>query len=256
MNQILKGKSVLITRAVHQSKQFIKLVEKHGGRAIAMPLIELVELEDKSEIDLAFDQLEEMDWLVFTSENTVDYFFKYADEKGIKFYFYPNLKIATVGEKTKLKLEQLGYRTNFVPIQYTAKVLAENMDEEISGKKILIPRSDLASNEYLSVFESRGAKVFPLTVYNNKAIEYSSKMVEEILNQKIDYLTFTSGSTINSFHICVQQKAMNFKESKTYCIGPSTAKVANELGYKVDGIANPHTEEALMEMILKDNKDV
>ncbi|NOG56810.1 MAG: uroporphyrinogen-III synthase [Bacteroidetes bacterium] len=256
VSQILKGKSVLITRAAHQSKDLVKLVEKHGGIAIAMPLIELVELEDKSEIYSAFEQLEHIDWLVFTSENTVDYFFKYAAEKGVKFYFYPNLKIATVGEKTKLKLEQMGYRTNFVPIQYTAAVLAENMDEEISGKKILIPRSDIASNEYLTVFESRGAKVFPLTVYKNKAIEYSLEKVEEILNQSIDYLTFTSGSTVRSFHTCVQHKAMNFIDSKTYCIGPSTAKVASELGFIIDGIAEPHTVDALFELIIKDNKDV
>ena len=66
VSQILKGKSVLITRAAHQSKDLVKLVEKHGGIiAIAMPLIELVELEDKSEIYSAFEQLEHIDWFFY-----------------------------------------------------------------------------------------------------------------------------------------------------------------------------------------------
>lgn len=256
VNQILKGKSVLITRAAHQSKKFIELVEKHGGKAIAMPMIEIVELADKSEIYEALDRLDTIDWLVFTSENTVHYFFKYAAEEGIKFYFYPNLKIATVGDKTKLKLEKLGYRTNFVPFQFTAAVLAEDMDEEISGKKILIPRSNLASNEYLKVFEKRGASVFPLTVYENRETKYSSELAQEKLSKTIDYLTFTSGSTLRSFDRYVQQNTMNIIESKMYCIGPSTAKVAAELGYKIDAIAEPYTEEALFDLILKDNKNV
>jgi uroporphyrinogen-III synthase len=253
VSQNLNGKSVLITRAAHQSKKFIDLVEKHGGNAVALPMIELVELEDKTEVITAFEKLNEIDWLVFTSENAVAYFFQYANEAGIKFYFYPNLKIATVGEKTKLKLEQLGYRTNFVPIEYSAEVLAENMDENISGKKVLIPRSDLASDEYLSVFEKRGAEVFPLTVYNNKAIEYSKETLTEKLAGEIDYLTFTSGSTIQSLYRSALNAEIDLSNYKIYCIGPSTARAAQNLGFSVQGTANPHTEEALFDLILKEN---
>jgi uroporphyrinogen III methyltransferase/synthase len=216
-------------------------------------MIELVELDDKTAVNFAFEKLDEIDWLVFTSENAVNFFFQYAKEAGIKFYFYPNLKIATVGEKTKLKLEQLGYRTNFVPIGYTAEVLAENMDEDISGKKVLIPRSDLANDEYLKVFEERGAEVYPLTVYKNQAIEYSKETLSEKLTENIDYLTFTSGSTIQSFYRSTLNADLNLSKYKIYCIGPSTARAAQNLGYVVDGVANPHTEEAMFDLILKDN---
>lgn len=252
----LNGRSVVITRAEHQSKNLVDRVENHGGTPIVIPMIELIKVDDKTEINQAFSRLDEIDWLVFTSENAVDYFFQYAEESGVKFYFYPNLKIATVGEKTKLKLEQLGYRTNFVPIKYTAEVLAENMDEDIAGKQVLIPRSDLASNDYIQVFEKRGAQVFPLTVYRNQSIEYNADSLTSKLEGNVDCITFTSGSTVKAFANGLKKISIDLTKTKVYCIGPSTAKVAEESGFTVSGVAEPHTEEALFELILKDNSYV
>ncbi len=256
MKHNLKEKSILITRASHQSKTLKEMAERNNAKPILMPMIQLNEVKDKTNFDLALNKLDEIDWIVFTSENAVEFFFNYVNEKGVKFYFYPELKIATVGETTKLKLEQFGFRTNFVPIKYTAEVLAENMDEDILGKKVLIPRSDLANNDYVKVFERRGASVFSLTVYENTPIEYSEKEISDILNHGIDYLTFTSGSTIKAFDACLKKAKIELNQNKLYCIGPSTAKVATSLGYLVGGIADPHTEEGLFDLIIKDNSHV
>ena len=77
--------------------------------------------------------------------------------------------------------------------------------------------------------------------------------MKEKLEQPIDYLTFTSGSTIQSFYRCILNTSVKLTNSKLFCIGPSTAKAAKNLGFHVDAIANPHTEEALFDLILKDN---
>lgn len=245
----LNKKKVLITRAAHQSEEFVKLVERANGTPILFPTIEIKAITEQDEIKAALENLEAIDWLVFTSENAVNYFFNYAHEFGVKFYLYPNLKIATVGEKTKLCLEQLGYRTNFVPIKYTAQVLAENMDADIEGKRILIPRSSRASDEYLSVFEKRGAIPIPLTVYENILKQYSAVEVEKTLKFDIDYITFTSGSTVKGFVNALKQHNIEMPNSTYISIGPSTSKVASNLGVKVDFTAKDYTTEGIIEVI-------
>lgn len=256
MKQKLKGCKVLVSRPKQQAKELLEAIENEGGEALLLPMIELKPVRDQSLLYRAFDQLEIYDWLVFTSPNAVKFFFEAAENFGVKFYFYPDLKIATVGEKTKHSLEQLGYRTNFVPIQYTAEVLAENMDPEIEGKKVLIPRSAKASDEYLKVFEKRGALVETIAIYDNQPLEYPAKTMREFMACDFDYLTFTSPSAIQAFDANLKQAALRLHEEQVVCIGPTTAKAAENLGYSVAAVADPHTVEGIVESIIKLNRHV
>jgi uroporphyrinogen-III synthase len=105
----MKGKKVLITRAKEDNKEFREQLERKGAIVVEKPMIHFTQIEDLTEIYSYLNQLETIDWIVFTSAQTVSHFFKIAESYNVKFYFYPNLKIATVGEKTKLKLELLGF---------------------------------------------------------------------------------------------------------------------------------------------------
>ncbi len=246
----MKGKRVLITRSVEDNKEFKEQLEKKGAEVVEAPMIEFKVAEDLTVIHEQLNQLETIDWIVFTSAKTVEFFFQIAANFGTKFYYYPDLKLATVGEKTKLKLEQLGYRTNFVPIQYTAEVLAENMDENIEGKKVLVPQSNLAGNEYLRVFEKRGALPIPVIIYDTLPVIHTAEAFQEKM-LAVDYLTFTSGSTVEAFMQNMKNMEGAIHQEKIVCIGPSTAKVVEQNGQKVSAIAEPHTTEGMIHAIEK-----
>lgn len=226
----MNGKKILITRSKEDNKEFREQLEKKGAVVVEKPMIQFSPIEDLTKIHSYLNQLDTIDWIVFTSAQTVGHFFKIAEDHGVKFYFYPNLKIATINEKTKLKLELLGYRTNFVPIQYTAEVLAENMDEDIEGKRILIPQSNIASKEYHEVFEKRGASPLPVVIYETLPIPYSTEEFERIIENNLDYLTFTSGSTFTSFFNNLEQANLKLRSEQLVCIGPSTAKIIEQRG--------------------------
>jgi uroporphyrinogen-III synthase len=247
----MKGKKVLITRSTEDNKNFREQLEKKGAQVTELPMIQFELSKDLTVIHEQLERLETIDWIVFTSAKTVEFFFQIAASKGIKFYYYPDLKIATVGEKTKLKLEQLGYRTNFVPIQYTAEVLAENMDENIEGKNILIPQSNLASKEYFQVFEKRGANPIPAIIYQTLPVIYSSEAFETVMSQQIDYLTFTSGSTFDAFYMNLLHSKVQVESERIICIGPSTAKAVAQKEHKVSAIAAPHTTEGMIKALEK-----
>lgn len=201
-------------------------------------------------MDAALNALDSYEWLVFTSPAAVKFFFQRIKEKAMKMYFYPELKIATIGEKTKLKLEQLGYRTNFVPIQFTAEVLAANLPN-VEGKNILIPASSLSKNDYLKALENRGAKPRQIVLYENLKSDLSEDEKAQLKAELLDYLTFTSASAIKAFDEYFGDPSENFRSARLICIGPSTAKVARELNWKVDAIADPHTVEGMIEAMKK-----
>ncbi len=247
----LNGKKVLVTRAQHQSAEFVKLINREGAEAICSPMIEIEHLRENPALHKALDQLDQFDWLVFTSENAVEHFFLEAKELNLKMFLYPNLQIATLGDKTKGKLEQLGYRSNFVPIQFTAEVLAENMDEEIENKKVLIPQSDIANNNYIASFEKRGAKVTTIPVYRNTLKKYEGIRFKELFSSGIDYITFTSASCVRSFFENAKRAKWGVKNEKLICIGPSTTKELNKHELNADAIAQPHTVEGMITAIIE-----
>ena len=246
----MKGKKVLITRSKEDNKEFKEQLERKGAEVVEAPMIQFKVSGNLTAIYEQLNQLESIDWIVFTSPKTVEFFFAIAEDFGTKFYYYPDLKLATVGEKTKLKLEHLGYRTNFVPIQYTAEVLAENMDENIEGKNVLIPQSNIASKEYLEVFNKRGAQPIPVTIYETLAVNYPVDSFTKKVND-IDYLTFTSSSAFKAFMGNAKNSGVKLTKEKIICIGPSTAKVVQQYNQKISAIAEPHTTEGMTSAIEK-----
>lgn len=242
----LRGRKVLITRPLEGAEDFKRKLDFEEAEVINLPMIQLCLVEEVGEIKNALDRLEEFEWIVFNSPAAVRFFFQLTDRFQLKLYFYPDLKFATVGEKTKMTLEQLGYRTNFVPIQYTAEVLAENLPD-IEEKRILIPSSALSSGNYVEVLSKRGALPELIHLYENRAVAYSDQTLAELKSRKIDFLTFTSGSTLENFCKSVGMPQLVFPSAKVICIGPSTAQRAQDLGVRVDGIAQPHTVEGMIE---------
>ena len=84
-----------------------------------------------------------------------------------------------------------------------------------------------------------------MSIYQNTTINYTGKEVEALNKQKVDFITFTSGSAVQSF---VSNK-LDANNSKVVCIGPETAKIAANLDLKVDVVANPHNIEGLIKEI-------
>lgn len=249
--QSLSEKKILITRPTDQANGFLRMLENKDAEVFQLPMIELVASTNEDEKKQALNLLDETDWLIFTSVNAVKFFFQSADQYGTDFSFLPNIRIATVGEKTKKTLEELGYRTNFVPNNFSADMLVKQIPD-VEGRKILIPRSAKASNQYVKDFEKRGAEVKTVVFYENEKVVYFRNDFIGTLRKKMDYITFTSGSTVRAFHEYCQKFDYQIESEKVIVIGPSTAKVAEELGIPVKAVAETYTIEGILEEIEKD----
>lgn len=238
MSQPLNNKKVLVTRPLEQAREFITQLHNVGAQPVLLPLIQIAPSNQKELPELYNSS--NFNWIIFTSVNAVIFFFKLIDPNKI------SSKIAVVGDKTKKAVENLGLEVNFTPSKFTATTLATELSIS-KGDSIIIPRSEISKETLVESLIKKGAKVFPISIYKNQPLQYSKEELKGIFNGGIDFITFTSGSTVESFiNLPIQ-----LDQEKIICIGPETAKVAQKLNLKVTAIADPHNTEGMIQCMKK-----
>lgn len=235
-----KNKTVLITRSKEQSADFIELLQSNSFEIVLLPLIEFHSINTSISKYLFNDKLS-FNWIIFTSHNAVNYFFKTVSPKNIK-----GIKIAAVGKKTAESLSNFGVKTDFIPSDFTAETLGNEIPV-LPNEKVFIPHSALSTNNLVEQLHNKNALVETLAIYDNQAVKYSKEELDKILNKPIDFITFTSGSCVKAYI----NNNIHLSNAKIICIGPSTAKVAVENNLEVAAIPNEYTVEGMVEEIKK-----
>ena len=105
---------VLVTRPVGQAKELANRLNTIGAEAVLMPTIEIQTVADTTLLDRALSRLHCYDWLVLTSTNGVRSVFERLAALEIK-TLPETLRVAAVGPKTALKLEEKGLSIDFIP---------------------------------------------------------------------------------------------------------------------------------------------
>jgi uroporphyrinogen III methyltransferase/synthase len=74
-----------------------------------------------------------------------------------------------------------------------------------------------------------------------------------LLADGADWITFTSGSTVENFHARFDLPALlkQFPQIKLASIGPETTKTLTTLGLKAHIEAKPHTVDGLVQALLR-----
>lgn len=71
-NQPLNEKTFLVTRSIENESDIEGLLKSHGGHVLECPTIRIVPEESQIDLDSALVNLESFNWVVFTSQNTVN----------------------------------------------------------------------------------------------------------------------------------------------------------------------------------------
>ena len=245
----LFGKRVLVTRARAQASEFADLLEANGAEVIQFPTIKIQPIEN---VDIP--SLDKYDWVIFTSVNAVEIFYERLRENGKDVRMFGGTKICAVGPKTVEALNYIGIQPDFVPTYSRGSTIAAEM-ENVSGKKILLPRAKIATADLPNGLREKGAAVVDdISVYDTlKVTSKDPNTIEaDLLKGKIDIVTFTSSSTVTNF---LEMFPAHIPETlltdvQVAVIGPETQKTAIEHGIQVDVVAKKATIESLVEAII------
>lgn len=241
---------VLITRPRAQANAFAEALQTIGAEPIFLPTIAIQPVADTTALDSAISQLVEYDWLILTSANAADVVLRRMAALGIGSP-PPNLRVAAIGPKTTAKLQEGGINPNFVPDQHIAEAIFPGLGD-LNNRRVLLPTADIAADTLPNAIQVANGIAHVITAYRTVPAELDSKGVAA-LRTGVDVITFTSGSTVRNFMTLVKHSGLDplnlTNNPKIACIGPKTADTAQELGFPVDIIAEPHTTDGLVTQI-------
>ncbi|MEE8419194.1 MAG: uroporphyrinogen-III C-methyltransferase, partial [Dehalococcoidales bacterium] len=120
-NRPLSGKRVLVTRARRQASALSKLLAEKGARPVELPAIDILPLQNTSELDGAILDLSNYDWIIFTSVNGVSAFWERLRELKLDSRALSGLKTGAIGPATAEALEAVGIIADFIPQTYTGE---------------------------------------------------------------------------------------------------------------------------------------
>ncbi|MFN4152075.1 MAG: uroporphyrinogen-III synthase, partial [Candidatus Sericytochromatia bacterium] len=219
------------------------------------PLIE-IEKSNQDVLSLEINKINNYDWIIFTSQNSVDIFFEKLKELSIS--ISTKIKIACIGKKTLKSINKYGYDVSLIPSSYVSESLIKEFEKiNIKNQKILIPTSKIARDIINDSLNNMGALCKKIEIYNtiqpdkNKLYQLASSL------KKIDYITFFSPSAVRNFYETLKD-IPNMKKlidsSIFISIGEITSKEIKKL-FEIDAYtANEYTLDGVIDKLLEISK--
>jgi uroporphyrinogen III methyltransferase/synthase len=252
----LSGQRIVVTRAREQAGDFSRKLAELGADVLEIPAIKIVQPANKRDIVDALLGLNAYDWLVFTSVNGVTAFFdiffrRFQDMRDIG-----GARIAAVGPATAAKLRELHLQVDLMPDEFTGKKIAAAFAkyQTIENLKMCLVRAEAANPDLPKALDDLGAIVDDIAVYKTVAeTEDPAGAGAALLESGADWVTFTSGSTVEHFHarFNLPKLLKKFPQTKLASIGPETSKAIRTLRLEPALEAKEHTTEGLLAALLK-----
>jgi uroporphyrinogen-III synthase len=253
-----KGKIIAITRPNERSKTAVDFIKSYGGVPLVAPTLELLPSKTESLMKLC-ERAHELDWIILTSPASLNSLFKYC--KDFKARLNPNCRVAAIGPKTAKSITYHGIHTELLPNDYTAEGLLEVFKKiPLKGKKVGLPRTFSARQVLPNGLKEMGAEVFLAEAYKSTLPRDKSsahKLIECIIQGKVDAVTFTSPLTVtNLLEIAGEKKEVLLKALKddaiiVAAIGPITQKPLDENGIKSIAPSN-YTVKAMLKRLMEE----
>jgi uroporphyrinogen-III synthase len=241
---------VLVTRPEKDAPDFSQALQKVGAKAVFLPAIEIKPVTDNGTIDQAISSLHRYDWLILTSANATAVFLERKAALGIG-GLPEKLKVAAIGPRTAARLQEAGITPDFIPQAYVTEAILPGLGEP-SGKWFLIPAADIAHDTLPKAIRDADGIAHVVIAYHTVPASPNSNGLAA-LQEGVDWITFTSGSTARNFVMLVRDAGLdpfNLPGSpQIACIGPKTARSAQVLGFHVDVVAETHTAAGLVQAI-------
>lgn len=252
--RLLFGKTALVTRAREQASLLTTELEALGAQCMEAPAIKLMPPDDYEALDQGIGKLTSYDWLIFTSVNGVEYFFKRLHNLKFDSRVLCNAKIAAIGAQTAAKLREYGILADIVPLEFRAEGIIEALAGRIKkGMSVLIARALVARDILPEKLREMGALVDVVPVYQTVVGDTDGKLLgDKLAAGEIELVTFTSSSTVtNLLELLGPQGAELIKHAKVACIGPITGGTCLEHGITPDVISEEYTIKGMTQAIIK-----
>lgn len=204
-------------------------------------------------MDAALSRMDSFDWILFTSANAVQAVDRRRRELGFESSAtMSQVRTAAVGPATAEEAEHAGFSVEYVATSHSGTGLAEELREELAGKRVLLPRSDRAGTELPAALRRSGAVVTEVVAYRTlPPSEGEREKAMECLKEGVDGVLFFSPSAVHNFFELVGGERMRVLQGRAVmvAIGPTTARALSAAGFQRIARAVDTTPEAVVEAL-------
>lgn len=232
----LRGKVIVVTRAVGQSRPLTEELRQRGATVLEFPLVEFLPPRDESPFERAAANLSRYDWVVFTSQNAVRFFFDAGARRERQPSWAGRPAVAAVGSETERSLAARGVRVDLCPEKSSAAALLESLRPQVAGKKILLPQSNRANPTLAEQLRQSGAEVDAVVAYRTAApATPDPELLGRIRHGAVDAIAFASPSAVQNFLELVGRSWLEAMAHRIgwASIGPTTSAALRTLGLPV-----------------------
>ena len=249
----LAGKRIVITRAALESEALAKVLAGLGAIPLVLPLVEFGEPEDFGPLDAAIEQLDQFDWIIFTSGQAVRAFVARSKDLGASLNPAGNkLQIAAVGPVSAEAVRQTGLPVEYIARTHSGVGLANELGERLRGRTVLLPRSDRANPDLPAALKTHGAAVTEVVAYRTlQPGEVDRQKLSSISAGEADAVLFFSPSAVQNFaelvgaeHFLGLQNGLAIT-----AVGPVTAEALRHLKMERIVVAADTTSTAVVQAL-------
>lgn len=277
----LLGLRVLNTRPVESGgmDDLTAALTERGAEVLELPAFRLAPPPDPTDLDAAIQRLAgstdlsglkrssasprpdsstkvAYDWILFSSANAVRFFLDRLYELGYDNRILAGAKLGATGRATAAVLAGYHLKSDFIPTKFSGQDWVAEVGD-LSGQRLLLPRSEIGMPGLLKALAERGAQVDAVTAYIPAPVQPDPDALEAVLAGKVDVAAFFSPSAVRGFLDALrvaagpEESSAAVRALQIACIGPTTAAAATEAGLKVGIVPEEYTVEGLVEALVQ-----
>jgi uroporphyrinogen-III synthase len=248
----LEGVTVVNTRPTHQAEPLCDLIRGAGGAVVEFPVIQIVPVDDVSELRLQLERLKAADMAIFISANAVD---AAITAMGGEQRWPSNVTIASVGKATAARLASHGLIAEIVapePCNSEALLSMPGL-MNLTHKKVLIIRG-AGGREFLAdTLRSRGADVEYIECYRReRPASYPAGLYQSWDEKRKLVIVVTSNEGLSNLQTMIDKDHQpDLLASTLVVVSERAVNLALELGFSQKPIlAQSASNEAIFNAIL------
>jgi uroporphyrinogen-III synthase len=234
----LAGKCIVLTRAPEQSAALAEALERYGAEVLFLPTVAFIPAKDPRPLDAAIKELDQFDWILFTSQNAVRFFSQRRRELGSASGSGKNqsMRVAAIGPATAQAAEKEMWHVDYVAKNHTGASLVSELQSSLTGRKILLPRSDRADSRLLEQLQAAGAHATDVVAYSTVAPSVlDPDILRRLRSGEGAALVFASPSAFENLSGRLGLTEVTALSSRVQfaAIGPTTAQALHDAGAQV-----------------------
>jgi uroporphyrinogen-III synthase len=256
----LAGRNILITRASDQTDSLVRELEARGAKPVLQPMISFHPPTDFSPLDQALRGLRTFDWLLLTSANAVRALVERSQSLELDVMnSFTAVRIAAVGPVTAEAARRAGLPVSHVANKHQGLALAEEFATELARKRILLPRSNLATSELPNALRRIGGQVTEVIAYRTFAAEPEGEGQNYFSSGHVEAILFFSPSAVRNFLNWDEGKggqvlrsiSDSSRKTAVVAVGPVTATALRDAGLRNVVQASNTTVTSVVEALEK-----